>query len=80
MDFRRSDSTYLHDPLAVLALIDRGLVRTTPMHVGVELIGQQTAGATVVRPPTAERPANVQVCQAVDAERAVALFLQRVTG
>jgi purine nucleosidase len=80
MDIRGRDFTHLHDPLAVAALIDRGLVRTEPMHVAVELHGLHTAGATVVRPPTADHPANAQVCVDVDAERAVELFLRGVAG
>ena len=80
MDLRGRDFTYLHDPLAVAAVVDRDLVQTQPMHVTVELHGRHTAGATVVRPPSAEQPANALVCLDVDAERAVSLFLERVSA
>lgn len=79
MDYRQRDFTHLHDPLAVAMLLDRSLVRTAPMHVAVELRGELTAGATVVRPPASDRPATAQVCLDVDAERAVELFLSRVS-
>jgi inosine-uridine nucleoside N-ribohydrolase len=48
------------------------------MHVAVELSGDYTAGATVVRPAAADRPANAQVCLDVDADRAIDLFLSRL--
>ncbi|MGY4707442.1 nucleoside hydrolase [Candidatus Bipolaricaulota sp. J31] len=51
----------LHDPLAVAAAIDPGILATEPLHVEVELCGTHTRGATVVdlyrvtgRPPNAE--------------------------
>jgi purine nucleosidase len=80
MDIRGRDFTELHDPLAVATLIDRSLVRAAPMHVAVELHGTHTDGATIVRPPTPDRPANAHVCLDVDADRAVELFLSRMTG
>jgi purine nucleosidase len=78
MDIRGRDFTEMHDPLAVATLIDRSLVRAAPMHVAVELRGTYTDGATIVRPPAPDRPANAQVCLDVDADRAIELFLSRV--
>lgn len=78
MDFRGNDYTYLHDPLALLTVFERSLVTTVSRHVAVELQGSLTAGATIVRQPSAERPANAEVCLDVDAERAVNLWLERV--
>lgn len=80
MGYRGRDFTHLHDPLAVATVVDRSLVRTRPMHIAVELHGAHTTGATVAQPATADRPANVQVCLDVDAERAIELFLSRVAG
>jgi pyrimidine-specific ribonucleoside hydrolase len=37
----------MHDPLALATLIDPTLVRTKPVHIGVELAGNYTFGATV---------------------------------
>lgn len=80
ISIRGRDFTHLHDPLAVATVIDPDLVTAAPMHVAVELHGEYTTGATVVRPPAPERPANARVCLAVDAERAIDLFLQRLSA
>lgn len=80
MSIRGRDFTHLHDPLAVATVIDPDLVTAAPMHVAVELHGEYTTGATVVRPPAPERPANARVCLAVDAERAIDLFLRRLSA
>lgn len=80
MDFRQNDYTHLHDPLTILALTHRDLLGSRPMNVQVELQGAQTAGATVVRQPSEQRPANAEVCLEVDAERAVAIWLERVNA
>jgi purine nucleosidase len=78
MDTRGRDFTHLHDPLAVMTLVDPSLVATAPLHVAVELQGRYTTCATVATQPTAERPANAQVALTVDAEQAVELFLARL--
>ena len=51
----------LHDPLAVAAVVDPTLIRTTPVYVDVETQGDLTRGATVAdvyrvtgKPPNAE--------------------------
>ncbi|MCC6629425.1 MAG: nucleoside hydrolase [Chloroflexi bacterium] len=80
MTIRGRDFTHLHDPLAVMTLLDPSLVTTMPLHIAIELHGAYTTSATVATRPTAERPANAQVALTVDADRAVALFLNRLTG
>ncbi len=37
----------LHDPLALAVVIDPSLIRTRPVHIGVELTGEFALGATV---------------------------------
>ena len=61
---------FIHDPLALAAALDPGLVTTRPVTVDVELGGVMTTGQTIAdwrghwgRPP------NLDVAVTVDAER-----------
>jgi inosine-uridine nucleoside N-ribohydrolase len=76
----------MHDPLAVAALVDPGIVTFQPMHVAVELRGEHTYGMTVCdaravrsgEPEAGGRrvsPPNADVAVAVDPERFWELFL-----
>ena len=60
----------LHDPLALALVIDPTLVRTRPAHIGVDLTGTHTFGATVAG-FWGERgePDNAVIATAVDSER-----------
>ena len=60
----------LHDPLALALVIDPSLVRTRPAHIGVDLGGQYTFGATVADFWN-ERglPPNARIATHVDADR-----------
>ena len=83
---------FLHDPLAVAAAIDPGLVRTEACHVEVELAGRHTRGQTVAdldrmwRHPLnagyglADAPDNLQVALEVDVPAFEARFIERVRG
>jgi purine nucleosidase len=75
--------SYLHDPLAVAVTADPTLVETRAVHVDVETAGEHTLGMTIAdlreRPHWAGTP-NAQVCVAVDAERFLQRFLQRMTA
>jgi len=76
----------MHDPLAVSALIDPGVIQFEHMHVAVELAGQYTLGQTLcddrflragAKRDAAVRPGaspNAEVAVAVDAERFFGLF------
>ena len=76
----------MHDPLAVSALIDPGVLEFERMHVAVELAGQYTLGQTLcddrflragTKRDAAVRPGaspNAEVAVAVDAERFFRLF------
>lgn len=70
---------FIHDPLAVAAALDPGLVRTERLAVDVELGGTLTTGETVTdwrrvwgRPPTLE------IAVAADADRFLDRFIERV--
>lgn len=69
----------MHDPLAVGAVIDPTLVRTTPLPLQVETTGERTAGMTVAdrRPlrPEFKAAANVKVALDVDGSRFLERFL-----
>ncbi len=73
------DIFYLHDPLAVAVALDRSLVETRAMSVDIETQGELTRGMVVPeRRPWVQRPANVDVCVNVDAERFLDLFCELV--
>lgn len=72
----------LHDPLAVAVAVDPSLVGLDRLHVEVECEGRATRGLSLAdrRPiaPERRRPANCQVAMAVDRERFLDLFLERL--
>lgn len=76
--FTQLGHTYLHDPLAVAAVIQPDLVEWREAHLAVELGGEQTAGQTLIRQPTADHPANARVALAVDRARAEAFVAERL--
>jgi purine nucleosidase len=82
----RPPSITLHDPLAVAVACDPTLVRTERRPVRVEARGEHTAGMTVVdrRLPAPEAGAEegpmVDVAMAVDAERALAMIVDRLAS
>jgi ribosylpyrimidine nucleosidase len=73
----------MHDPLAVAALIDPGILTFEKMHVAIELAGTNTYGMTVCdyrgrRTDTGElrgKKPNAEVAVAVDADLFWTLFL-----
>ena len=60
----------MHDPLALALVIDPTLVRTRPAHIGVDLTGTYTLGATVAD-FWSERgaPDNARIATEVDGDR-----------
>jgi purine nucleosidase/pyrimidine-specific ribonucleoside hydrolase len=60
----------LHDPLALAVVIDPTLIRTKPVHVGIDLAGTYTFGATVADfwGERREKP-NARIAHEVDADR-----------
>jgi len=71
----------LHDPLAVAIAQDPSLGTTERYHVGIELHGEMTRGATVAdRRSTARHLHNADVCVDVDRPRFMAQFMELLTG
>ncbi|HET7677260.1 MAG TPA: nucleoside hydrolase [Candidatus Limnocylindrales bacterium] len=70
---------FIHDPLALAAALDPGLVRSEALRVEVELGGAWTTGETVAdwRRSWGRAP-NVDVAVEVDAERFMQRFVERV--
>ena len=60
----------LHDPLALAVVIDPTLIRTKPVHIGVNLAGTYAFGATVADfwNERGEKP-NARIAYEVDADR-----------
>jgi purine nucleosidase len=78
--FAQTGTTFLHDPLAASLLVDPTLVEYQPLHIAVELSGRLAAGATLVRRPNAEHPANAQVAVRVARERFEEWFIERLAA
>ncbi len=70
---------FIHDPLAVAAALDPGLIRTEAVPVDVELGGTLTTGETVTDWRRVwGRPPNVDVAVEADATEFLARFVERV--
>jgi inosine-uridine nucleoside N-ribohydrolase len=70
--------SYLHDPLAVAALIAPSLVTLEPLRAAVETGEEHTAGRLLVVPPTQDAPATADVALQVDTSRAERFILDRL--
>lgn len=77
--FQRQGWTYLHDPLAAAIIVQPDLVGLTSAHVDVELNGQHTTGATLMRAPSDNAPANVDVALTVRAEELERFLVERLS-
>ena len=81
MEARGLPGFWLHDPLALAYVLDPAILQRTPMHIGVHLAGELTAGQLLGYPESARflRPApgpvNARVALDVDASRFMELFL-----
>jgi len=71
---------YLHDPLAVAALIEPSLVRTEPLRAVIETGAERTAGELRVALPVPEAPATASVALGVDAPRAERFIIDRLAA
>lgn len=76
-------AAFLHDPLAIGAVLWPDLLQWTPLRVDVETEGRLTRGMTVAdfRPPAYQRagiPPNAEVALQVDAPSFLRRFLDRV--
>lgn len=77
--FQRQGWTYLHDPLAAAILVQPDLVGLTSAHVDVELSGQYTTGATLMRAPSDQAPATATVALTVRAEALESFLVERLS-
>jgi inosine-uridine nucleoside N-ribohydrolase len=70
----------MHDPLALAAVIDPTLIRTKPVHIGVNLAGSYSFGATVADfwNERGERP-NAKIAYEVDSDRFFDLLYSLLT-
>ncbi len=76
-----ADACVLHDPLAVAAAIDPGLVRTECLPCDVVADPGLTRGSLILnRSERAGGASSVEVAMAVDADRFLDLFLKTVCG
>jgi inosine-uridine nucleoside N-ribohydrolase len=71
---------YLHDPLAVAALIEPSLVTLEPLRAHVETRGEHTAGELLVALPVPDAPATASVALGVDAPRAERFIAGRLSA
>jgi purine nucleosidase len=72
---------FIHDPLAVAAALDRGLITTEPLYVDVETSGELTTGMTVAdRRRLTGRPPNLDVAAEADVETFLARLVERIGG
>ncbi|HEY3110746.1 MAG TPA: nucleoside hydrolase, partial [Chloroflexota bacterium] len=78
--FAERGATHAHDPLAIATIVEPELVATRRLHVEVETGGRLAAGATLMRLPTAELPANAAVALEVEAERAAERIVARIAA
>jgi purine nucleosidase len=72
---------FIHDPLAVAAALDPGLVKTEALTVDIELGGTLTTGETVTDWRRVwNRPPNLDVAVEADAATFLERFVERVGG
>jgi purine nucleosidase len=72
---------FIHDPMAIAAALDPGLVRSEALTVDVEVAGELTTGETVADwRRHMKRPANMDVAVSIDAATFFERFIERVGG
>lgn len=76
----RGGSTFLHDPLAAMALVAPELLTWQEFRLDVELNGRLTRAMTVVFTPTAEAPANVRIAMDLDIPACESLIAARLAN
>ncbi|KXB07570.1 hypothetical protein AKJ54_00015 [candidate division MSBL1 archaeon SCGC-AAA382K21] len=82
-----SKATYPHDPIAVSFAVDQEIFEWDDFHVRVETSGTIARGQTIVerRPeanlaltPSGSNPPNARVCNEIDGEEFVEMFMSRL--
>lgn len=74
----REGTTFLHDPLAAMAVIQPGLLSWNTYNIEVELDGRLTRGMTVALQPGDDRPANARVAMDLDIEQSERAIIDRL--
>lgn len=78
--FAEKGRTALHDPLAAAVIVDPTLVEYVDVNVAVETQGRLTTAATVFRAPSEINPKNARLAITVDAPRAEAFIVDRISS
>lgn len=78
--FRQLGYTFLHDPLAAALVARPELATYATVHLDLELDGRFTAGATLLREPTDDAPANARVALDVDVAAAEEFVVSRIAS
>ncbi|MGH2531032.1 MAG: nucleoside hydrolase [Thermomicrobiales bacterium] len=78
--FRERGTTYLHDPLAAAIVVRPELATLTSLRVDVETGGRLSAGASLMREPSVDTPANAAVALDVDVAAAEAFIIERIAN
>ncbi len=76
----RGGSTFLHDPLAAMALVRPDLLGWTAYNCQVELNGRLTRAMTVVRTPGESAPATCRIALSVDTAACEAFIAKRLAS
>ncbi|MFL5686707.1 MAG: nucleoside hydrolase [Chloroflexota bacterium] len=72
---------FIHDPLAVAAALDPGLIMTEALYVDVETRGELTTGMTVAdRRGLTGKPPNIDVAATADIGRFLDRLIERIGG
>jgi len=78
--FAESGATLLHDPLAAALIVRPELAETVPLRVEIETQGRLSAGASLMRHPTADAPKTAAVALGIDAAAAERLIEARISA
>ena len=73
-------STFLHDPLAAMAIVRPELFGWTPYHLGIELQGTLTRAMTVARLPDDRTPTTARVAMELDVTACETLIAARLAS
>ena len=76
--FAKRGWTFMHDPLAMAAVIRPELVSLVPLHVDVETDGRFAAGVTFMRSPDADWSENARVALEVDVKGFEHFLIERL--
>lgn len=76
----RGGSTFLHDPLAAMAILRPDLLGWRPYNIQVELHGRLTRAMTLARSPAKEHPTTARVAMDLDVAACEAFIAERIAN